>query len=353
MARVASIEAGVDAALDAEDATRLAAVASSVDWPTTDAAVANRILRRIALYGYSGRTERYRSVVERMLADGVVPDLATCALIQANDLAKTLLTATPAAVHDADEHGATPLHHAAERGNAALAAALCERGAPVDALDHRGESPLAKALHAGPWKREPAAAVVEILRSHGAAVDLLALAAMGDANGIVAALDAGASANTSDDQGRTPLFIAARNNHGDAVSALLARGADPNIAARDGQTPLSTACLHTLSQECDTEIVRVLVRHGAPMTIEAAIVLEDLQALRGFLASDPTRLDGQGHESPLGYAIHAWRPASLRCLIEAGARPSTENWGHIRRIAGASSELVAELNAIANPPETP
>lgn len=348
-----SIEADIDDALGAEDGTRLAAIASSVDWTTINATVANRTLRRIALYGYSGRTERYRDIVERMLADGVVPDLATCALIQANDLAETMLTATPTAIHDADEYGATPLHHAAERGNAALTATLCQRDAPVDVLDHRGETPLAKALHAGPWKREPAAAVVEILRRHGARVDLEALAAMGDAAGIIAALDTGISANTPDDLGRTPLFIAARNNHGEAVTALLARGADPNIAAQDGQTPLSTACLHTLSGECDPEIVRMLARHGAPMTIEAAIVLEDLQALRRLVASDPTRLGGQDHESPLGYAIHAWRPASLRCLIEAGARPSAENWGHIRRIAGASSELVAELNAIANPPETP
>ncbi|MDE0660288.1 MAG: ankyrin repeat domain-containing protein [Gammaproteobacteria bacterium] len=350
---MASIEAGVDAALDAEDATRLAAVVWSVDWSRTNGDVANRVLQRVALYGYSGRTERYRDIVERILAGGVAPNLATCALIQANDRAASILAATPAAAHDADESGATPLHHAAERGNAALAAMLCERGAAVDAVDHRGETPLAKALHAGPWKREPASTVVEVLRKHGASVDLKTLAAMGNADGIIAALDEGVSANTPDDLGRTPLYIAARNNHRDAVNALLARGADPNIAAQDGQTPLSTACLHTLSGECDTVIVHMLVRHGAPMTLEAAIVLEDLQALRGFLASDPTHLYGQDHESPLGYAIHAWRPASLRCLIEAGARPSAENWGHIRRIAGASSELAAELEEIANPPETP
>ena len=130
------------------------------------------------------------------------------------------------------------------------------------------------------------------------------------------------------------MLIAARNNHLEVVRVLLANGADPNRAAHDGQTPLSQACLHTLSQECDIEIVRALVEHGAPMTVEAAIVLEDLQALRDAVASDSAILDGQDHESALGYAIHAWHPASLRCLIECGAQPNAKNLATYRAHRG-------------------
>ena len=349
---MSTIEADIAAALHADDAPKLVAVVSSVDWSAQDPVLANRIVQRIAMYGYSGRTARYRVVVEQMLTRGVAPSLATCALIQANDLAEQILAETPSAAHETDATGATPLHHAAERGNATLTRRLCELGVPLDVVDARGETPLAKALHAGPWKSQRADAVITLLREHGATVDLFALAAMGDAKARVAALDAGASPNDADELGRTPLFVAARNNQRPVVEALLERGADPNIGAHDGQTPLSTACLHTLSQECDTEIVRALVRHGAPMTIEAAIVLEDLEALGGFVAADPASLDGQDHESALGYAIHAWHPASLRCLIEAGARPDPENWAHIERIAGAQSELVADLIEISSP-ETP
>ena len=350
---MSTAEADIRAALDADDEARLRDIASTVDWRAESPAGANRIVQRIALYGHSGRTERYRDVIEQLLASGVVPNLASCALLQANDLAARLLAETPTAVFDTDENGATPLHQAAERGNAALAAKLCELGAPVDALDGRGETPLAKALHAGPWKAEPAADVIRLLRRHGANLDLVTLAAMGDTDGLLGALDAGASANDTDEHGRTALFVAARNNHLQAVRTLLDRGADPNIAAGDGQTPLSTACLHTLSQECDTEIVRLLVRHGAPITLEAAIVLEDVEAIAGFVADDPALLHGQDHESPIGYAIHAWRPASLCCLIQAGARPNAENWGHIERIGGASSTLVSELKTVRQQKETP
>lgn len=346
-----TLEADIDAALDADDGPRLKAVVASADWSGEDPAVTNRILQRIAMYGCSGRTQRYRDVVDQILAAGAEPSLSTCVLLQANALAERILADTPSAVLETDENGATPLHHAAERGNAALAARLCALGAPLDAFDARGENPLAKALHAGPWKNEPATAVVRTLREHGARVELFDLAAMGDADGLALALRVGDPADQADELGRTPLLIAARNNHLEVVRVLLANGADPNRAAHDGQTPLSQACLHTLSQECDIEIVRALVEHGAPMTVEAAIVLEDLQALRDAVASDSAILDGQDHESALGYAIHAWHPASLRCLIECGAQPNAKNWQHIERIAGTDTALVTELRQLANSTE--
>ena len=348
---VSTLKADIDAALDADDGARLKTVVASADWSGEDSAVANRILQRIALYGCSGRTQRHRGIVEEVLAAGVVPSLSTCALLQANDLAERILADTPSAVLETDENGAMPLHHAAERGNAALAARLCALGAPLDAVDARGETPLAKALHAGPWKNEPSTAVVHTLQEHGARLDLFDLAAMGDADGLALALRGGTPANETDELGRTALFMAARNNHLNVVRVLLASGADPNRAAHDGQTPLSQACLHTLSQECDIEIVRALVGQGAPMTLEAAIVLEDLQSIRDAVASDAALLHGQDHESALGYAIHAWHPASLRCLIQLGAQPNAKNWQHIERISGADTTLVTELRQLARPTE--
>ena len=348
---MSTLEADIHAALATDDALQLRAIASSVDWSTQDATLAYRILQRIALYGCSGRTQRYRDIVDQVLAAGAEPSLSTCALLLANELAERILADTPSAVLETDENGATPLHHAAERGNAALAARLCALGVPLDAVDAQGDTPLAKALHAGPWKNEPAIAVVQTLREHGARLGLFDLAALGDADGLALALRDGDPANEADEIGRTPLFIAARNNHLEVVRVLLASGADPNRAAHDGQTPLSTACLHTLSQECDVEIVRALVEHGAPMTVEAAILLEDLQAVRDAVAGDAGLLDGQDHESALGYAIHAWHPASLRCLIESGAQPNEKNWQHIERIARTDTALVTELRQLANSTE--
>ena len=229
-----------------------------------------------------------------------------------------------------------------------MAAALCERGADVDATDRGGARPLDNALHAGPWKPGPAQDVIAILRRFGATVDFWTLAALGDAEGLSAALAREPSLiDALDGKGRPALYHAAHNNHSDAVAVLLAAGAQADRASTDGQTPLSTACLHMLSQECDIGIVRTLLAHGAALTLPAAIVLEDLAGVREFVAETPDLLAGQHHESPLGYAIHTWRPRSLRCLIDMGARPSPANWGHIERIAGDDAALVRDLKQAA------
>ena len=341
---MADVEAAIAAALEADDADGLLAIVEGVDWLGMDAMAANRILQLVAAYGYSGRTSRYEGAVRAMLARDCPASLASCALLGDNDEAMRILDAVPGAINEIDGRGATALHHAAERGNIELTMVLCARGADVDAADETGQTPLANALHAGPWKPEPATDVVALLRRHGATVDFWTLAALGDTAELTATLAQSPTlVNDRDPKGRTALFSAARNNHLAAVAALLKAGADPNGACADGQTPLSTACLHTLSQECDAEIVRSLVRSGAEIILSAAIVLEDLDAVRAFVARDASVLAGQAHESALGYAIHAWRPAVLGVLIDAGARPDPANWGHIERIAGDNVGLVQDL----------
>lgn len=337
------VAARLATAVEAGDVDDVLAVVEAADWRGMDAADANALLRQVALYGYSGRTRRYADAVRAMREGGCIPDLASCALLEDNDEAVRILAADPGAVEEADGSGATALHYAAERGNAALAAELCERGADVDAVDRDGQRPLDHALHAGPWKTEPATEVVALLRRHGATVDFWTLAALGDAAGLVAMLEDGRTGvDDRNADGRTALYHAAHNNHLAAVTALLDAGADPNRACADGQTALYTACLHMLSQECDIEIVRALVAHGAEVTLPAAIVLEDLDLVRSLAARDPAALAGQHHDTPLGYAVHAWRPRALACLIDVGARPDASNWGHIERIA-RDGALVEDL----------
>lgn len=345
---MADLAASLTQAVEAGDAEGLLGVVAAVDWRAVDRGVANGLLQTVALYGYSGRTQRYAAAVRVMLERGCTPNLATCALLGDNEQAVRILDADPRALQETDSGGATVLHHAAERGNAALVVVLCDRGADVDARDDRGSTPLDNALHAGPWKPEPASDVVTLLRQHGATVDFWTLAALGEVAGLQAALAATPTqVNELDAQGRPALYHAAHNNHRDAVAALLAAGAEADRACTDGQTPLSTACLHMLSQECDIEIVRALVAHGAEITLPAAIVLEDLDLVRALAAQDPDALLGQHHDTPLGYAIHAWRPQALACLIDVGARPDAANWGHIERIAHDDVAFVQDLKRAA------
>jgi len=78
---------------------------------------------------------------------------------------QTILDADPALLHALDSDGSTPLHCAAWKGHAEVAALLLERGADVhveNENDHWGGTPLHAAAHANNN------AIVKLLLEHGA-----------------------------------------------------------------------------------------------------------------------------------------------------------------------------------------
>jgi ankyrin repeat protein len=72
-------------------------------------------------------------------------------------------------------------------------------------------------------------------------------------------IDAGADPNAQDDNGWTPLHIAAQESSLDAVRLLLDAGANPNVRNSGGQTPLSPA----FHFSCDIRIMDALLDAGA------------------------------------------------------------------------------------------
>lgn len=126
--------------------------------------------------------------------------------------------------------GMTALHWAADRGDAAMAAALLRAGAKLDAKTSvNGYTPLHVASRSG------SAAVVKAL------------------------LDAGANARTMTGTGATAMHLAAASGNAESVSALIAKKGDVN--AREtawGQTPLMFA-----ATENRADVIKVLVKAGA------------------------------------------------------------------------------------------
>ena len=66
---------------------------------------------------------------------------------------------------------------------------------------------------------------------------LLAASAAGDLDGECAAISAGASLETRDERGRSPLLLAAAGDHVDVASELVGRGADPDAVDGRSDTP--------------------------------------------------------------------------------------------------------------------
>ena len=287
-----------------------------------------------AMYGYSRRTEVNKPIIDLLLERGLEPDIFACAYLRMHDAGNQLIASDPECVGAIAPNGSTALHFATEIGDLVFTRVLVEAGADVESRDKRGETPLLKALHAGPWKPEPADDIVEYLLSQGGSVTVHTAAAMGDIERLKVALDASPDrVDEPDDKGATPLYHAARNNRPEAVTFLLERGADVNKPSNEGRTPVSEATLHTLSQECDLDMLQGLVDAGAEYGIRTAIALNDVDRTETLLAENPELANNRDNWGPIHYAIHTWKPHIIKLLIQRGCELTEEDIGHIRRIA--------------------
>lgn len=121
-----------------------------------------------------------------------------------------------AEVNRADLKGTTPLHAAVECGNQEMTRTLLMHGASADAADARGRTPLHIAAHNG------------------------------DDETVRLLLDGGwvSSISPRDQNGATPLWLAAWLGHGDIVDTFLEQDVKSGlIPIFSGMSPFSAACL--------------------------------------------------------------------------------------------------------------
>src|SRR5262245_48778261 len=223
------------------------------------------------------------------------------------DAVRTLLK-QGADVSAAQGDGMTPLHWAAERGDAAMAEMLLYAGANVSAVTRIGQyTPLHLASRAG------SATVVQALLKGGADVKAVATtsgatplhlaAASGNPAVVKALVDAGADVNAREAQwGQTPLIFAASQNRTDAIKALLAAGADPKVTTRTVEIAKQLA-LDRAASQLQRKVLETTVPKGQQPT--ASQVQAAIQAARELLQSgklpppEPRNAnDGRGGGAP-------------------------------------------------------
>jgi len=195
----------------------------------------------------------------------------------------------------------TGLHAAAARGDAAQIKALATKGAPIDARDGRGRTPLHVAAHGG---------------AHNAMRALVA---------------AGANPNTLENDRYDIVTIAAVANDVPTLKLALELGCSAkNITSRwDGTALIAAAHLG------HAEVVRTLIQAGAPMdhvnnlgwtAVIESIVLGDggarhTDTLRALVqAGANINLADRNRQTPLALARGKGYTNMVKLLQEAGAK---------------------------------
>ena len=220
------------------------------------------------------------------------------------------LIAAGAPVNAADDHGVTPLGLASANGNAAIAAVLLETGANPNAARNNGETPLMTAARSGSAK------TVALLLGRGATVDA-----------------------REQTRAQTALMWAVAENHDDVVSVLIKAGADVKARSRSGFMPLLFA-----AQQGNLAIARSLIAAGADPTAAAedgsdALLLTIESMIRGVF--EPEKADGRHRQlalyliehganlnaqsagrTPLHSAVWTAQPDLVKALLDRGADPN-------------------------------
>ncbi|KAL4235985.1 hypothetical protein ACF0H5_004373 [Mactra antiquata] len=176
--------------------------------------------------------------------------------------------------------------------------------------------------------------------------------------------------NSCNEQGQTPLHVACKHGHTDAVIELLKLGADFSALDRhSGRTPLHYACSNS-----NIDIVKYLLKNGAvpydqdkhgvyPMHVAAH---SDLPEVIKCLVTAGGQVNGVDtiSETPLHYAAKINCPDTIKTLVECGGNVESKNKNgetplHIATIYGCVlnikmlQQLGADLNSRDKNEETP
>jgi ankyrin repeat protein len=184
-------------------------------------------------------------------------------------------------VNMASIDGWTPLHFAADRGDdsgAAIVRSLLRAGAHPSLPNRAGQRPLHLAIDGGNT------ATIKLLLEYGAPV--------GEA--------------AADSAGITPLHVAAKRSHLQAMAWLLQLGADPcAITSQTHKAPLHYAVTGAFTNATgDVRCVSMLLRAGASVNVA----------------------DGLNHDTPLHVAVRIGSTDLVHTLLASGASTQTRNY---------------------------
>lgn len=208
-------------------------------------------------------------------------------------------------------------YRAIQAGDTSAVARQLERSpALLRSRDPGGQSPVLFAVYRG--KQE----VVDLLRTHGAELDLFEAAAVGDAERVSALLAADAdTVSEKSADGWTPLHLACFFGRAEAAHRLLDAGADVGVLSDNPtrNTPLHAA----LAGVRDAELIRRLIDAGAEVNavggggltpLHLAAARGDIELIEMLLAAGARSTQSDAAKWPEDFADERGHPAAAARL---------------------------------------
>eukprot|EP01018_Ginkgo_biloba_P026674 Gb_12116 [translate_table: standard] len=192
-----------------------------------------------------------------------------------------------------------PLLRAVQANDAALVNALLEAGAPVNDIDHDGNT----ALH---WALRLATPV------NGRSVNCILVERL---------LDAGANVTAGNNLGATPIHTAAGHGHFEALYLIIKKhGGSINILAGTRETPL-----HYAVKNDHLACAALLLRHGANRDVislrnQKPFQLASSSQMRNLLSLDEKALYGESSENLFTFCVS--QPLSLPSALQSPSKSS-------------------------------
>ncbi|MFA6775915.1 MAG: ankyrin repeat domain-containing protein [Sphaerochaetaceae bacterium] len=243
--------------------------------------------------------------------DGITPLMAAVSSPVRQRAAIRYLLRSGADPNATDKQGMTALHKVIHTGDATL---LCEKGADINTLDGKGQSPLAEAI-----VRECDSLLAKEFLENGADKYRKGGDGMDAREALVrichdpllfALLLEESDYRRCDEKGYTLLMqAAAHNRHSEVVTSMLEHGAPVNAAALDGTTALMMAAMANPT----TTVLKTLIEHGADVNAKnnrgvTAVMMASI---------DPFRTDKIDLLVRSGADINAQDAAGMTALMHA------------------------------------
>jgi ankyrin repeat protein len=133
-------------------------------------------------------------------------------------------------------------------------------------------------------------------------------------------------AGVRDDEGRTPLMMAVKRRDLELTAFLLEITENVNAMDYSGDTAIIHAAVMKSSGPNGTEIIKMLLEHGAEMSLFVTAALGDEQKARRLIlaGADVNARTGEGF-TPLLIALQSRHPRMARLLLDNGADVNVEN----------------------------